>query len=130
MRNLLALPALLLAGACSGPLLYLPGGALEGPERPWTDAVVPPGGSVIQLETNPADPYSVNINAVGIDGRLYIDPAPDRRWYQHMVSDADVRVRFGGSETIYTARVVEAEEAVRTQFEADRIVLRLVPRET
>ncbi len=128
--RILLLAAVLFVAGCSGPFLYLPGGALEGPERPWRDAVLPPEGGVIQLETNPADPYSVNINAVTIDGQLYIDPASDRQWYQHMVDDPRVRVRFDGGETVYTAQVLtDVAEDVRARFEADRIVLRLAPRD-
>jgi len=59
------LVALLLATAiagCGRPLFLLPGGALEGPtaaaatDWSFTDAI-----ETVQLESNPADPYSVNI---------------------------------------------------------------------
>jgi hypothetical protein len=34
----------------------------------------------IDLETRPEDPYSVELNYIVKDGKLYIDPAEGREW--------------------------------------------------
>ena len=105
--------ALVLGLGCNDPTLLLPGGALEGKEvavpTSWTfsDDV-----STVQLETNPADPYSVNIWAVGIEDRLYIHAGANRTtWVEHLEADSAVRVRI--EDDIYplrSARVTEQSE--------------------
>lgn len=107
--SLLAAP---IAG-CDGPFVLLPGGALEGAVAPapasWalTDAV-----KTIQLETRPADPYSVNIWVVALGEHLYVHAGANRSaWVEHLEADPRVRVRVGG--TIYeltAARVAEQAE--------------------
>ena len=81
------------------------------------------------IDLKPADPYSVNIGCVVIEQQVYIDPADDRTWYQHIKADANVRLRFDGTETVYLAKATRVEdETILAQFDADRIVLRLEPR--
>ncbi|MEZ4334162.1 MAG: DUF2255 family protein [Myxococcota bacterium] len=82
-----------------GPTLLLPGGELSGPvaatpdDWGFSDAI-----STIQLETRPADPYSVNIWAVGIGDRLYVHAGANRsRWVEHLIADPLARVRVGGT---------------------------------
>jgi hypothetical protein len=130
MRVIVFLSQLVLLAACSGPTLWLPGGKLRGPESPLDPAAVPQGAGVIQLETNPDDPYSVNIGYQLIEGRIYIDPAPERRWFEYIQADPDVRIRFDGSEVVHPAvaeRVTDAD--VLARFDPQRIVLRLKPRD-
>lgn len=81
-----------------GPVLLLPGGELSGPVEPaptdwgFTDEI-----STIQLETRMAEPYSINIWAVGIGDRLYVHAGANRsRWVEHLVVDPLVRVRVAG----------------------------------
>ncbi len=127
MQKLSLIVLVFLVSGCSGPLFILPGGALKGPvaDSAWPARAV---DGVIQLETNPAAPYSVNLGYRLIDGKLYIDPAAERRWYQYIAGDARVRIRFDGETEIYAARAVpESDDAVLAQFESDRIVLRLDP---
>lgn len=112
----IAFLALLLAAAvagCGGPFVLLPGGALEGPtlaapaDWSFTDAV-----STVQLETNPADPYSVNIWAIGLGEHLYVHAGANRStWVEHMEADPKVRVRV--NDSIYelaAARVADQAE--------------------
>jgi len=119
---------------CAGPMGMIPGGALEGPETSLTAAkfsadVFADEGGVIQLETRPADPYSVNLGARKIGGHVYVDPTEARAWYQHIQADDRVRIRFAGSDAIYAARAIAEEDAsVVSQFTADRRVLRIEPR--
>lgn len=115
---------------CSGPLWQFPGGALSGPEQQLNSARIPAEGGVMQLETNPDEPYSVNVGYVVIGGSAYIDPADSRRWYQNIKSNALIRVRFNDSDVVYTAvAVAEVDPEVLSGFEADRHVLRIAPRQ-
>jgi len=110
----LALTTLLLG--CGGPFVLLPGGALEGATEPlpeswaFTDAV-----DTVQLETRPAEPYSVNIWLTAAEGNLYVHAGAHRsRWVEHLKADPRVRVRVG--ESIYELAAVR----VREQPEFDR----------
>jgi hypothetical protein len=58
-----------------------------------------------QLETRPADPYSINLTYVQLDGRFYIYAGDTRtNWVKHIEEDPAVRIRVG--DTIYAARAV------------------------
>ena len=91
--------AVLLSGlsglGCSGPLLAIPGGELAGTvvEEPVTDWSFV-DSAFLDLETRPDDPYSVELNYFVKDGKLYIDPAEGRTWYEHIKADPRVRARF------------------------------------
>jgi len=124
--HVFGLIVLLGLGACSKPLLWLPGGALSGPEAQLSAAKLPAEGGVLVLETRPADPYSVNIGYTVIDGQIHIDPAEERRWYQNIKVNSNVRIQLEGAEAVYPAKAVVVEDAqVLAQFEPDRIVLRI-----
>ena len=110
---LAAVFAALLLTACSRPFVLIPGGALVGQSAPapqswsFTDAI-----DTIQLETNPADPYSVNIWVVGMGNALYVHAGANRAtWIENM--DADPNVRLQAGDTIYelaASRVTSQEE--------------------
>ncbi len=112
---LTALSLLLTApiAGCGRPVLLLPGGALEGetvavpPSWSFTDAV-----STVQLETRPADPYSVNIWATAVGDFLDVHAGANRStWVEHIEADPNVRLRV--DDSIYelaAARVVAQEE--------------------
>ncbi len=130
-RTRCAALALLLAigvAACGGPFLVFPGGALrgqvaDGPVKDWSFAQ----DKFVDLETRPADPYSVTVNYVVRDGRLYVDPAEGRRWLDYMREDPRVRVRFGG--VIYPAHAVLVQDPAELQgFDADRLIYRIESR--
>jgi len=96
---LLALVALFSINACSSPFVLLPGGALGG-----QSASLPPNWvfldeiDTIQLETNPADPYSVNIWVVGVGETLYVHSGTNRAtWIENMENDPSVRLQADGS---------------------------------
>lgn len=98
---------------CGGPFALLPGGALDGPVAPvpadwsFTDAV-----STVQLETRPADPYSVNIWMIGIEGNAYVHAGANQSaWVEHIEADPAVRLRV--SDSVYelaAARVTAQDE--------------------
>ena len=106
--RLLALAPLLLVVGC-GPFLVIPGGKLEGVaaatpgDWSFTDEV-----NTVQLETNPEDPYSVNIWAVGMGPALYVHAGANRStWVEHMEANPEVRIRI--EEKIYTLRASRVE---------------------
>jgi hypothetical protein len=98
---------------CSGPLLTLPGGALEGPTAAvpaswsFTDEV-----STVQLETRPGDPYSVNIWVIAMEDHLYVHAGASRsKWVEHIDADPAVRLRVGDSiYDLAASRVTSQEE--------------------
>lgn len=103
----------LLAG-CSG---YIPfsSGALEGSAQPapadWSGMA---NVKIVQLETQPDDPYSVNIWAVATGGELYVFAGDNHTtWIQHM--EANPRVRLQVGEAIYALRASRVTDA--TEFE-------------
>jgi len=117
MRRLLLLGTVvaastLLAG-CDEPFIVLSGGALSGevaaPPADWSamDDV-----EIVQLETRPEDPYSVNIWTVALGPDLYIATGEDgTNWTKILKTDRDVRLRADGK--IYQLRatpVVDPEE--------------------
>ena len=98
----------LLAGlgiACSTPFLGMPGGELRGevvtePVSDWSFV----DDLFVHLETRPEDPYSVELNYIVREGKLYIDPAEGRTWFEYLRADPRVRVKFG--EKIYPVTAV------------------------
>ncbi len=97
-----------LAG-CDGPFILLPGGALQGSTAPspeswaFTDDI-----STIQLETNSADPYSVNIWVTGVGSNLYGHAGANRAtWVENMEADPNVRLQV--EDSIYELRASRVE---------------------
>ena len=87
------------AVACNGPFVLLPGGELDGElastPSDWTFAS---GYGTVQLETNPEDPYSVNIAYIVMNGTLYINAGDtETQWVQHIAVNPLVRFRLDGS---------------------------------
>ena len=126
--RLAAIALLVAVLGCGGPVLIFPGGALSGevveePVEDWsfvTDAFV-------DLETRPSDPYSVELNYIVRDGKLYIDPAEGRSWLEHIRNDPRVRVRFG--DKVYPLQaVLVGQPGELDGFDADRFIYRLESR--
>jgi len=113
--RLIAVFSLFLFAGC-GPFLLLPGGKLGGTAasapKDWafTDEV-----DTVQLETRPADPYSVNIWAVGMGPLLYVHAGANRSsWVENMEANSDVRIRI--EDKIYdlsASRVEGTDEFAR-----------------
>lgn len=101
------------AAGCSGPCVLLPGGALDGTTAPAPDtwAFTDDVGTV-QLETRPADPYSVNLWVIALGEHLYVHAGANRSaWVEHLEADPDARLRVG--DRIYqltAARVADQAE--------------------
>jgi hypothetical protein len=100
-----------LAIGCGGPVWMFSGGALSGPSKPhpeswsFSDSV-----EVVQLETRPDDPYSVNIWGAAVGSHFFIaagDQASE--WVAHLNDDPNVRVKVG--DAIYELRAVRSTDA-------------------
>jgi hypothetical protein len=110
MRRGWAICVLLLALGCD-PTWMLPGGALSGTVQPapsdwsFTDAV-----EIVQLETRPADPYSVNIWGVAANGAFYVASGrgEENAWARHILEDPHVRLRV--NEYVYELRAVRTDD--------------------
>lgn len=96
--------------ACEGPLGFFAGGELTGtvvdPPVPWQ---LDEDYAFAELETRPADPYSINLAYVQMDGHLYIYAGNTRtNWVEHIEVNPLVRIRI--DETIYPVRAVRVTE--------------------
>ena len=108
-----AILAVVLLAACE-PLWVIPGGALGGdesaPPGDWsfTDAV-----DTVQVETRPADPYSVNVWGVTVGRYFYVAASRggESPWARAMDEDGLVRLRVGGAVyPLRASRVVDEAE--------------------
>jgi hypothetical protein len=98
---------------CNGPSLLLPGGELDGEAT-----TAPPDWAfagdygIVQLETRPGDPYSVNIAFTVVDRRLYINAGgTETRWVKNISSNPLVRLRLDGAlYDLRAERVTDADE--------------------
>ena len=113
---LLLCSSFLLAG-CDEPFIVMAGGALAGeaadPPLDWTDMNEV---EVIQLETRPEDPYSVNVWMIARGKDLYVATGEgETRWTRHLADNPDVRVRIDGK--------IYALEAYPVTDEAEKIAI-------
>ncbi|MBW2421662.1 MAG: hypothetical protein JRH19_24190 [Deltaproteobacteria bacterium] len=95
--------------ACGGPIVMIPGGELSGKveavpsDWSFTDSV-----ETMQLETRPADPYSVNIWGASVGDRFYIGCGnPEKGWCKYVLEDPNVRLRV--NDSIYELRAEPIE---------------------
>ena len=117
MRAPLYLCAAALLLAC-GPLGPIPGGALRGEPvtGPVQDWAFLDDEHTVQLETNPSDPYSVNIWIGHEGGRPYIPSSliagvaepTERQWVENVLDDPNVRLKVQGR--LYDLRAVRVED--------------------
>ena len=111
--------------SCGGPFLVFPGGELRGevvtePVDDWSFV----DSLFVDLEVRPSDPYSVELNYIVKDGKLYIDPAEGRRWFDYIREDPRVRARFGNEIYPLTA-VLVGKPGELEGFPEDRFIYRL-----
>ncbi len=98
---------------CSCSYVPFSGGALQGTvtaaPQSWSNVAQP---DIIELETNPAEPYSVKLWIVGHDADLWVHAGANRAtWVEHMEVDPSVRLKIGESIYELTAeRVTSAKE--------------------
>ncbi len=73
----------------------------------WTEVA---SAEVIELETNPADPYSVKLWIIGMGPNLYVHAGANRAtWVEHIEQDANVRLLIEAS--LYELSAVRVENA-------------------
>lgn len=101
---------LALAGCGDGPFVVFPGGALSGETKSVpSDWAFAGDYGTVQLESNPAEPYSVNIAYTVMDGRVYINAGDtETQWVQHINGDSNVRLRLDG--VLYDLRAVRVRD--------------------
>ncbi len=112
-----------------GPLGPLSGGSLRGPvhTQPVVDWSFVASESTCQLETNPADPHSVNTWCLGIGDRLYVPSSmirgpkspSERDWVKNVANSPAVRIRIGGE--LYERVAVRVGDAA--EYDAVRAAL-------
>lgn len=72
----------------------------------------------------PEHPYSIELNYVVRDGKLYIDPKEGKRWLDYIRQDSRVRARFSGK--IYPLQaVLVGRPGELGGFDSDRFIYRL-----
>ena len=118
-RLALALAALAL-GACGGPLGWVPGGKLDGEpvDAPIDDWSFASKTENLQLETDPSDPYSVNIWFVTEGARLWVfaGGGESSTWAKHLLADPRAIARIDGK--LYprkAVRVTDPDEIVHVE---------------
>jgi hypothetical protein len=95
---------------CAEPFIVMAGGELGG------EVIDPPADwsafneeEIIQLETRPEDPYSVNIWMIARGPDLYVATGDDpTRWSRMLDENPDVRVRIRGQ--IYELEAYRVED--------------------
>jgi len=98
-----------------GPFLLFPGGKLDGPVKPTPASFAfASDAGTIQLETRPADPYSVNVAGAVVEDGLYVSGGDTRnRWVENIEADPLVRARIDGSVYELRARRVVDDAELR-----------------
>jgi hypothetical protein len=96
--RVMSLSLLFLLSGCSEPFIVMSGESLAGdvvdPPTDWTPLN---DVEIVQLETRPSDPYSVNIWMVGLGSDVYVATgSDDTNWTEYIDEDTDVRLRVEG----------------------------------
>ena len=109
---------LMLAVSLSGCADYLPfsGGELEGAVAEIPASFETIGQQeIVKLETNPLEPYSVNLWVIGNKESLYVFAGDsETTWVQHIAKDPNVRLKLGAAiYELAATRVTDAAEFER-----------------
>lgn len=70
---------------------------------------------IAEIETNPADPYSVTVAYTIVDGELYVNAGgEEKKWAKNSVEDPNVRLRVDGDiYELHAIRVTDPAEIAR-----------------
>lgn len=100
---------------CNGPTGLLPGGALQGDALPApSDWDFAGDQGTAQLETKPAEPYSVNLAYTILNGLLYVNAGnTETQWVQNMTANPLVRLRIAGA--IYELRAERVTDSAEIE---------------
>lgn len=108
----------------NGPLEVFPGGEMTGPAGTETNWEFAKDFGQLDLELRPENPYSVRLNFIYRDGKIYIDPLEGRTWFEYLKANQNVRVRF--DKEIYDAKaVLVTDEAEKEGMDPARVIYRL-----
>ena len=122
----LALSMVVPITGCQSPFLLFPGGPLEGEFGTTSSFAFAEKHQLLQLETGGERPYSVYLRVTVIEGELYLDAAPTRRWGRNLRENSRVKIKLG--DMLYRARVERVLEAgITSRFLPRRMVYRVVP---
>ena len=118
--RILAVGLLVALSACSSDWVPFSGGALNGtPTSVPSNWRTVAASEVIQLETHPADPYSVKLWVVEAQGNLYVFAgASYSTWVEHI--DANPNVRLQADSAIYELRADRVTDAAEFEAFAER----------
>jgi hypothetical protein len=116
--------------ACGGPFVLLPGGELAGQvEHVPAEWSVLDDISTVQIETNPEDPYSVNIWAAAVGSSLYLHAGGNRTtWVEHLEVNPNIRVRIDDKIYEMIGSRVSGEDEYATFSDAYEIKYGIRPR--
>ena len=111
--------AALLFAACGafGPIGWMHGGRLDGEvvAGPVDDWSFTRDVTKIQVETNPSDPYSVNVWCVAKGPNLWVTAGSHTSdWAQNALADPRVRVRVG--EKVYERLAVPVTDPAEVEL--------------
>lgn len=114
-------------GACAG-LNPLPGGALTGCEEITESFAFAQTATLLRLETRGDAAYSVWLRVTLIEGRLFVDAAPGRKWLEALKRNPKVRLQI--ADKIYPALGVRTNEPRFVQpFLSGRLIFEMLPRD-
>lgn len=99
LLSLLLITLSMLLAGCDEPFIVMSGGALTGevkdPPADWTPLN---DVEVVQLETRPEDPYSVNVWMIASGSNIYVATGKgETRWTRNIAVNPDVRLRIDGN---------------------------------
>lgn len=81
-------------------------GTLTDVPSDWSEAAQ---ADIIELETQPADPYSVKLWVIGLGPALYVHAGDNRAtWVEHIEANPNVRLRI--EENIYELRALRVSD--------------------
>ncbi len=110
-QRLTSLIVVLILTGCSG---YIPfssnqlNGVVTQTPTSWSEVAA---AKIIQLETQPEDPYSVNLWVIGMDAYLYVHAGDNlAAWVEHIQINPDVRLGYDGKIYELMATRVEDED--------------------
>jgi len=100
----------LLAG-CDEPFIVMSGGALTGEVEDAPEDWTPLNEvAVVQLETRPEDPYSVNVWMIASGRDIYVATGKgETHWTRNIAENPDVRLRVGDKVYELEAYLVKDE---------------------
>lgn len=112
MKRLAFVLSAFVLGACGGPLGVVPGGKLDGEpvDAPIDDWAFASKTEDLQLETDPADPYSVNIWFVTEGAKLWVfaGGGESSTWAKNLLADPRALVRI--DDKLYPRKAVRVTD--------------------